>query len=176
MSCLSTRVTHGSASSSTPPSPACTRMRSEGNARAGANGRRGVGRSVPAYRPARRGRSYEGDHPRQLAIGKGRRPRSCLRAATGSSCREAPGRLRQKVQAITDAHGASSPRRRLRGLPHELPGVDTPSEIVSYQKRFQRKRRPADSAATRRRKTSEMVGDGNGPIAALVHSLAERSG
>ena len=86
-SCPCTRATRTSASSSTRPSPARTRTRSR-RAWTRRSGRaRRLGRAVPADRPDGRRPQLRGDHPRQLAVGQGRRRLPDGDASTTSSCR-----------------------------------------------------------------------------------------
>ena len=83
----------------------------------------------------------------------------------------------QKVQAITDAEGGELSAEEIYDVFRQsYLAVDAPYEIVSYRH---------DAADNGDRLTAqlridgepaEIVGEGNGPIAALVHSLAERSG
>ncbi len=83
----------------------------------------------------------------------------------------------QKVQAITDAQGGElSAEEIYEVFRASYLAVDTPYAIVSYRH---------DSGESGDRLTAqlrvdgeatEIAGDGNGPIAALVHGLAERSG
>src|SRR4051812_6187633 len=83
----------------------------------------------------------------------------------------------QKVQAITDARGGElSPEEIYEVFRTNYLAVHTPYEIVSYR---HDPSESGDRLTAQLRvdgKTSEIVGDGNGPIAAFVHSLAERSG
>jgi 2-isopropylmalate synthase len=83
----------------------------------------------------------------------------------------------QKVQAITDADGGElSPEEIYEVFRSNYLAIDSPYEIVSYRHDSSES---GDRLAAQLRvdgKTSEIMGDGNGPIAAFVHSLAERSG
>jgi 2-isopropylmalate synthase len=83
----------------------------------------------------------------------------------------------QKVQAITDARGGElSPEEIYEVFRTNYLAVDTPYEIVSYR---HDSGESGDRLTAQLRvdgKTSEIIGDGNGPIAAFVHGLAERSG
>ena len=103
-SCRSTRGTRGSGSSSTRRSRGRTRMRSRRACTHSSAPRRGVGRPVPPDRPGRSRPKLRGDHPRQLAVGQGRRrvpdgvrapPSSCRAACRSTSrrrCRRSPTR------------------------------------------------------------------------------------
>jgi 2-isopropylmalate synthase len=83
----------------------------------------------------------------------------------------------QKVQAITDAEGGELSAEEIYEVFREsYLAVSAPYEIVSYRH---------DSGESGDRLTAqlrvdgepaEIVGEGNGPIAALVHALAARSG
>jgi len=83
----------------------------------------------------------------------------------------------QKVQAITDAQGGELSAEEIYDVFRDsYLAVDKPYEIVSYRH---------DSAEHGDRLTAqlrvdgepvEIVGEGNGPIASLVHGLAGRSG
>jgi 2-isopropylmalate synthase len=83
----------------------------------------------------------------------------------------------QKVQAITDADGGElSPEEIYEVFRTNYLAVDTPYEIVSYRHDSSESGDRLTAQLGVDGKTSEIVGDGNGPIAAFVHSLAERSG
>ena len=87
-SCRCIRAIRGRASSSTRRSPARTRTRSRrGCTRGSSSGGRAVGRAVPADRPEGRRAQLRGDHPRQLAVGQGRRRLPPARRTTASTCR-----------------------------------------------------------------------------------------
>ena len=66
----------------------------EGHVRAGALGLRRLGRPVPADRPEGRRPELRGDHPRQLAVGQGRRRVPDGDRAPARAAARAPGRLR----------------------------------------------------------------------------------
>ncbi len=78
----------------------------EGDARAGAVRLGRVGRPVPADRPEGRRARLRGDHPRQLAVGEGRRRVPHADRAPPRPSARAPGRLR--------AEGAGDHRRPRR--------------------------------------------------------------
>ena len=83
----------------------------------------------------------------------------------------------QIVQAITDARGGElSSEEIYEVFRTNYLAVETPYEIVSYR---HDSGESGDRLTAQLRvdgETSEIVGEGNGPIAAFVHSLAERSG
>jgi 2-isopropylmalate synthase len=83
----------------------------------------------------------------------------------------------QKVQAITDAHGGElSPEEIYEVFRTNYLEVDTPYEIVAYRHDSSERGDRLTAQLDVDGKTSEIIGDGNGPIAAFVRSLAERSG
>ena len=76
------------------------------------------------------------------------------------------------------ARAASSPPRELlRAVPGDVPRRARPVRAAVVPARGRRERRPAHRRhARRRRRRVELEGEGNGPIAALVHALGSRSG
>jgi 2-isopropylmalate synthase len=83
----------------------------------------------------------------------------------------------QKVQAITDARGGELTAAELMGAftDHYL-GVTAPFELVSYAHESGEE---GDRLVARMRvdgEELEVVGEGNGPIAALVHGIEQRFG
>jgi 2-isopropylmalate synthase len=83
----------------------------------------------------------------------------------------------QKVQAITDARGGElTAVELLDAFTEHYTGVTTPYALVSYQHTSGEE---VDRLVARMRVDGdevEVVGEGNGPIAALVHGLGERFG
>jgi 2-isopropylmalate synthase len=83
----------------------------------------------------------------------------------------------QKVQAITDARGGELSSEEIYEIFRtNYLAVETPYEIVSYRHDSSESGDRLTALLRVDGKTSEIVGDGNGPIAAFVHSLAEQSG
>jgi 2-isopropylmalate synthase len=83
----------------------------------------------------------------------------------------------QKVQAITDAEGGELSAEEIYDVFRaSYLDVIAPYEIVSYRHESSE---AGDRLTAQLRidgEPAEIVGEGNGPIAALVHALAERSG
>jgi 2-isopropylmalate synthase len=83
----------------------------------------------------------------------------------------------QKVQAITDARGGElTATELLEAFTEHYTGIAARYELVSYQHASGEE---ADRLVARLRVDGgeiEVVGEGNGPIAALVHGLEERFG
>ncbi|MCZ7587974.1 MAG: 2-isopropylmalate synthase [Gaiella sp.] len=83
----------------------------------------------------------------------------------------------QKVQAITDARGGElTPDELLDAFTEHYLGVDEPFALVSYTHESGEE---GDRLAARMRGHGEgivVTGEGNGPIAALVHALEQRLG
>jgi 2-isopropylmalate synthase len=83
----------------------------------------------------------------------------------------------QIVQAITDARGGElSSEEIYEVFRTNYLAIETPYEIVSYRHDSSESGDRLTAQLRVDGETSQVVGDGNGPIAAFVHSLAERSG
>jgi 2-isopropylmalate synthase len=83
----------------------------------------------------------------------------------------------QIVQAITDARGGElSSEEIYEVFRTNYLAIETPYEIVSYRHDSSESGDRLTAQLRVDGETSQIVGDGNGPIAAFVHSLAERSG
>jgi 2-isopropylmalate synthase len=83
----------------------------------------------------------------------------------------------QKVQAITDAQGGELSAEEIYDVFREsYLAVDKPYEIVSYRHDSAEKGDRLTAQLRVDGEPAEIVGEGNGPIASLVHALAELSG
>jgi 2-isopropylmalate synthase len=82
----------------------------------------------------------------------------------------------QKVQAITDAQGGELSAEEIYDVFREsYLAVDKPYEIVSYRHDSAEKGDRLTAQLRVDGEPAEIVGEGNGPIASLVHALAELS-
>ena len=84
----------------------------EGHGRAGAVGIAGLGRAVPVDRPEGRRPQLRGDHPRQLAVGQGRRRVPDGGGAQPRAAARAAGRLRPAGAADHRRAWGRADRRR----------------------------------------------------------------
>ena len=137
----------------------------------------GVGRPVPADRSEGRRTRLRGDHPRQLAVGEGRRRVPARERVRPRPAARAPGRLR--------AEGAGDHRRRgRRALGRASSTRCSTTTYLAVHRAVRARVVPArgrreaatGSPPTMRvgDETVEFAGEGNGPIAALVHGLGQR--
>ena len=143
------------------------------------SGSDGLGRAVPADRPEGRRPRLRGDHPRQLAVGQGRRrvpdggrapPRAAARAA---------GRLRAEGAGDHRRARGRADRRRAAGRRSRstTSAVTEPYELARVHALERGGRRPARRADARSTARSVVIeGEGNGPIAALVDAFEKRLG
>ena len=81
----------------------------------------------------------------------------------------------QKVQAITDAEGGELSAAQLHALFNDTYlAVTDPYELVSYRHEADEKGDKLSAVVRAGDETVEFVGEGNGPIAAIVHGLGQR--
>jgi 2-isopropylmalate synthase len=81
----------------------------------------------------------------------------------------------QKVQAITDAEGGELSAAQLHALFNATYlAVTDPYELVSYRHEADEKGDKLSAVVRAGDETVEFVGEGNGPIAAIVHGLGQR--
>jgi 2-isopropylmalate synthase len=81
----------------------------------------------------------------------------------------------QKVQAITDAEGGELSAAQLHVLFNDTYlAVTDPYELVSYRHEADEKGDKLSAVVRAGDETVEFVGEGNGPIAAIVHGLGQR--
>jgi 2-isopropylmalate synthase len=81
----------------------------------------------------------------------------------------------QKVQAITDAEGGELSAAQLHALFNATYlAVTEPYELVSYRHEADEKGDKLSAVVRAGDETVEFVGEGNGPIAAIVHGLGQR--
>ena len=123
----------------------------EGHARAAALGLRGVGRAVPADRPEGRRSQLRGDHPRQLAVGQGRRRLPARERVRPRPAARSSGRLRAARAGDHRRRGRRAVgRRAARPVPGDVPRRPRPVRASLVPARGRRERRPPDRRHARR--------------------------
>ena len=145
----------------------------EGDGRAGALRLGGLGRAVPVDRPEGRRAELRGDHPRQLAVGQGRRrlpdgARPRPRAAAGPAGRLRAGVSRSRTRAAGSSRRTRSWRRSSASTWRRA-AVRRPARSSAAPTA----RRPPDCAGRVDGGEMSVDGEGNGPIDAFVNALVE---
>ena len=117
----------------------------EGHGRAGAVGIAGLGRAVPVDRPEGRRPQLRGDHPRQLAVGQGRRRLPDGGGAQPRAAARAAGRLRPARAADHRRAWGRADRRRAPCGVHASTTSTTRSRTSSSRTRTRARRTPTRS-------------------------------
>ena len=135
--------------------------------------RAGLGGAVPADRPGRRGPHLRGDHPRQLAVGQGRRRLRAQDRLPASTCRAAcRWSSRRSSSASPTSAAASSPRpTSATAFKAEYLDREVPLELVGYRISSGDDGERIDAVIRHAGTESEVAGAGNGPIDAFVRAV-----